>query len=208
MMKTQEWLTHLSRTISFALHPLIVPTLAVIFMLFGHTVMSGISLGAKWFFVGIVALNTLVFPMLGVGLLRSLRVIPDLSLSEPRHRMIPMIIVALSYVSCAVMFSDVMMAFLIRRFLFAALGCVLLCMIVTPFWKISLHMTSIGGLLAMLFLINLSGFGQFAGLLLLFILLAGLLGSARLWLGYHNIWQVAAGVCGGFLITSGAILFM
>lgn len=68
-------------------------------------------------------------------------------------------------------------------------------------------MTAAGGLLAMLFLVNLSGFGQFAYTLLAFVLLAGLLGSARLWLGSHNIWQVTAGVGGGFLIASLAILF-
>lgn len=203
----QELLTRLSKTISYALHPLVVPTLAVLLLLFGHTVMSGISVRAKGFFVAIVILNTLVIPALSIALLRSLRLIPDLSLSEPRHRIIPMLIVALSYVACAFMLSDLMMAFLIRRFLFAALGCVLLVILVTPFWKISLHMTAAGGLLAMLFLVNLSGFGQFAYTLLAFVLLAGLLGSARLWLGSHNIWQVTAGVGGGFLIASLAILF-
>ena len=96
--------------------------------------------------------------------------------------------------------------FLIRRFLFAALGCVLLTLIVTPFWKISLHMTAAGGLLAMLFILNFSGFGQFPYTLLMFILLIGALGSARLWLGSHNLGQVMAGFGGGFLIASATIL--
>lgn len=106
------------------------------------------------------------------------------------------------------MLSDVMMAFLIRRFLFAAMGCVVLTLIITPFWKISLHMTSIGGLLALLTALNASGLGQFPYTLVLFILLAGLLGSARLWLGSHNLAQIAAGLAGGYTIALLLILFV
>lgn len=203
----KEWLTRLSKTISFVLHPLIVPTWAVSLLLFGHTVMSGITMRSKGFFLAIVLLNTWIIPALSIGLLRSLKLIPSLKLDEPRHRILPMIIVALSYVSCAFMLSDLMMAFLIRRFLFAAMGCVLFTLIITPFWKISLHMTAAGGLVAMLFILNLSGFGQLSYTLLAFILLTGALGSARLWLGYHNLWQVTAGFIGGFLIASTTILF-
>ena len=203
----KELLTRLSQTISYALHPLIVPTWAVLLLLFGHTIMSGISLQVKGFFVAIVLLNTMIIPALCIALLRSLKLIPDWSLNEPKHRIIPMLVVAVGYISCAVMLSKLIMAFLIRRFVFAALGCVLLTLIVTPFWKISLHMTAAGGLLAMLFILNFSGFGQFPYTLLMFIVLAGALGSARLWLGSHNLAQVAAGFGGGFLISSVTILF-
>ena len=186
-------LTRLSQAISLLLHPLTIPLWAGILMLFGNTLMATMPLSIKWFFLAVLALNTLVAPALCIGLLRAFRLIPDLRLSEPRQRLIPILIVLLSYVSCLMMLSDVMMAFLIRRFLFAAMGCVVLTLIVTPFWKISLHMTSIGGLLALLTALNASGLGQFPYTLVLFILLAGLLGSARLWLGSHNLAQIAAG---------------
>ena len=172
-------LTRLSQAISLLLHPLTIPLWAGILMLFGNTLMATMPLSIKWFFLAVLALNTLVAPALCIGLLRAFRLIPDLRLSEPRQRLIPILIVLLSYVSCLMMLSDVMMAFLIRRFLFAAMGCVVLTLIITPFWKISLHMTSIGGLLALLTALNASGLGQFPYTLVLFILLAGLLGSAR-----------------------------
>ena len=181
-------LTRLSQAISLLLHPLTIPLWAGILMLFGNTLMATMPLC--------------------IGLLRAFRLIPDLRLSEPRQRLIPILIVLLSYVSCLMMLSDVMMAFLIRRFLFAAMGCVVLTLIVTPFWKISLHMTSIGGLLALLTALNASGLGQFPYTLVLFILLAGLLGSARLWLGSHNLAQIAAGLAGGYTIALLLILFV
>ena len=198
-------LTRLSQAISLLLHPLTIPLWAGILMLFGNTLMATMPLSIKWFFLAVLALNTLVAPALCIGLLRAFRLIPDLRLSEPRQRLIPILIVLLSYVSCLMMLSDVMMAFLIRRFLFAAMGCVVLTLIITPFWKISLHMTSIGGLLALL---TASGLGQFPYTLVLFILLAGLLGSARLWLGSHNLAQIAAGLAGGYTIALLLILFV
>ncbi len=207
-METNALLTRLSRTLSYLLHPLLIPTLGVFLLVYGQTVMGGISPRVKWFFLSIVFLNTFVIPLLGIGLLKTLRLIPDLSLSEPRQRILPIVIVAVGYLCCAWMLRDVAMAFLIQRFLFAALACLALTALVTPFWKISLHMTAIGGLLAMLALLNFSGFGQFPYTLLSFLLLAGMLGSARLWLGSHNLLQVAAGFCGGFLIASLTILYI
>ena len=45
-------------------------------------------------------------------------------------------------------------------------------------------------------------------LLLAVFLLAGLLGSARLWLGSHNLAQIAAGLAGGYTIALLLILFV
>lgn len=201
-------LTRLSKTISYALHPLVIPTIAVILLLSGGTLLGGLPLRSKGFLVGIVLLTTLVIPALSIALLRTLRLIPDLQLNEPRYRILPLLIVAVGYVACSLMFSQLAIAFLIRRFLLAALGCILLALAVTPFWKISLHMIAMGGLLAVLSLINFSNFGHLPYTLLVFIVLAGLLGSARLWLGSHNLLQVAAGVFGGFLVAALTVLYV
>ena len=119
-----------------------------------------------------------------------------------------MLIVLLGYISCLMMLSDVMTAFLIRRFLVAAIGCALIGLIITPFWKISLHMISMGGLLALLCALQTAGLGQLYPLLLIFILLTGLLGSARLWFGSHNLAQVAAGFVTGFTVALLLIIFV
>ena len=105
-------LTRLSQAISLLLHPLTIPLWAGILMLFGNTLMATMPLSIKWFFLAVLALNTLVAPARCIGLLRAFRLIPDLRLSEPRQRLIPILIVLLSYVSCLMMLSDVMMAFL------------------------------------------------------------------------------------------------
>ena len=205
---TEQTLNRLSRCISMILHPLTIPMWAGIILLFGNTLMASMPINIKWFFLAVLALNTWGIPAFCIGMLRMFHLIPDLRLIEPRQRLIPMLIVLLGYVSCLMMLSDVMTAFLIRRFLVAAIGCALIGLIITPFWKISLHMISMGGLLALLCALQTAGLGQLYPLLLIFILLTGLLGSARLWFGSHNLAQVAAGFVTGFTVALLLIIFV
>lgn len=198
----------LSKTISYALHPIIIPTIGVAVLLFGKSVMSAVTIDAKWFLLAMVLMNTAVIPALIIGLLRYFGIIPDLSLKKRGERIIPMAIIALSYIVCAFMLKDMMMAFLIRRFLMCALCCVIFAGTVTFFWHISLHMTAIGGLLGVLLIMTFSHFGQFTYVVIVSILLCGLLASARLYLGKHDIAQVSVGFCGGLLVSAAALLLL
>ena len=180
-------LTTWSRGISWVLHPFLVPAYTICILLFGDTIMSNIALSLKWFFVLVVVLNTLI---------------GDLSLQQRRERIIPLAVVAVCYLICALMISNVLVAFLIRKFLFAALGCVIMALVVNFWWKISLHLTAAGGAVAMLLIVAISRFGDLTGTVIVAILLSGSLASARLWLGSHTPAQVAAGFFGGFAAAS------
>ena len=180
-------LTTWSRGISWVLHPFLVPAYTICILLFGDTIMGNIALSLKWFFVLVVVLNTLI---------------GDLSLQQRRERIIPLAVVAVCYLICALMISNVLVAFLIRKFLFAALGCVIMALVVNFWWKISLHLTAAGGAVAMLLIVAISRFGDLTGTVIVAILLSGSLASARLWLGSHTPAQVAAGFFGGFAAAS------
>lgn len=83
---------------------------------------------------------------------------------------------------------------LFPKMFFALALFLLILAIVTKFWKISLHMAAIGGLLVIFY-----AFSFYENFFLLVILLAGALGSARLQLGAHNSLQVYAGFSLGVL---------
>ncbi len=202
-----EFFTRFGRVLSYILHPLLIPVIGVAVMLYGNTILSLMLPTAKLILLGMVALNTCIIPALAIALLRTLGFLPDLSLEHPRDRVIPMLIVAVCYVVCTFMLSNIMLAYLVKRFLFAALFCALFVFGVNFFWKISLHMTAAGGLIGLLLVFNFAGFANLPYILLGFLILAGMLGTARLQLGYHNLAQVAAGFFCGFLITSFTLLF-
>ena len=205
-METQT-ARRLSRIVSYVLNPLVVPTIAVLILMFGDTVMGSVPLQFKWFFVGIVALNTLFIPGTFIGVMRSLKIVSDLELSERKERVMPMVVVIICYLLCGYMLLNVKVAFLLSKFVYSAIGCVALAFVVNFFWKISLHMVSAGGLVAMLLVMNVSGFGHLMWWLVAAVLLSGALGSARLYLGCHNLTQVLVGFLCGFIVVFAGMLF-
>lgn len=175
-------------------------------MLFGPTILYPLSLPAKGILVGVVAIDTLLLPLGVIGILQGTGVIKDRSLQERKQRIIPITVVALCYGLCILFLSKIIFAYLISRFVIAALCCVVTAGIITLFWKISLHMTSIGGILGMLFAMCITGLGNLQYTLILFLILAGILAGVRLQMGSHTPLQIAAGFLLGFLLTTGFVL--
>ena len=190
----------LSRAISYALHPLIVPTIAALLLLFGPTVMSNLPAEARWFIAAVVLLNTLILPAFSLAVLKLFGGLSDLRLQSQRQRMLPMGIVAVCYMLCILSFRQMTVAFLVDRFLIAALCCVVIAFVVNLYWKISLHMTAAGGLLGMMIVMNYTG--------LVLTVLTGALGSARLQLGSHSLAQVGAGAAAGVAVTAATVLLI
>jgi len=77
-------------------------------------------------------------------------------------------------------------------------------------WKISAHMAGIGGIVALVYQLHVQGLSAFdlLWLLCLTVMVAGALGSARLALKRHDLWQVLAGFSVGFLCVSLTMKFL
>ena len=181
----------------------------ILVVLLANTAYSSIySLKVKIYLIWVTVLLTMIIPVLVMLLLKSYHKISDSELTSRRERFIPVSAVIACYVLCGVAILRVPFAGMLGRFMFAAAACALVGMLVTFFWKISLHMISIGGLLALLCALHTAGLGQLYSTLLIFIILAGLLGSARLWFGSHNLAQVVAGLAAGFIVALLLILFI
>ncbi len=206
-MMNSETLTKLSKVISYILHPFLLPSFMAVILLFGHTVMAVIPINIKLYFVAMTFLITLIIPALIISLMNTLHIIPNLSLNEREHRVIPLILAGICYTICYMIFKQVGLAFLLNKILLTALMCIGIAFIVNMFWKISLHMTAIGGMTGILTILNFSGFATVPYILLIFIILSGLLGSARLYLGSHNILQIGTGFLAGFTVSIITMLF-
>ena len=189
----------LSRAISYALHPLIVPTIAALLLLFGPTVMSNLPAEARWFIAAVILLNTLILPAFSLAVMKLFGGLSDLRLQNQRQRMLPMGIVAVCYMLCILSFRQMTVAFLVDRFLIAALCCVVIAFVVNLYWKISLHMTIV---------MNYTGLAQFRTVLIVLTVLTGALGSARLQLGSHSLAQVGAGAAAGVAVTAATVLLI
>ena len=197
----------LSTGLSWALHPFLLP-IYLIAVLLTMTAFARYPSNVKFYLLWVVVLYAVIIPVLSLGVLRSLGRISDYRVDDRRERLLPLLVGAVCYVLCAVTVAKIPSAVFLRKFMLAAACCEILCLVVSFRWKISLHLTGMGAVVALLVVMNVVGVGNMMVPLMVAILCAGALASARLYLGCHNGRQVLAGFCGGFAVSVLAVLFL
>lgn len=189
----------ISDVLSWVLVPLLMPVYGLI-LAFGLSILDVAPMGMRIVFTLIVAGIDVVVPMLLIILLKKMGLIQDLGLNGRKERLIPYVITTVCYAGTA-WFMAAKGAPLWLSMFFAGGGLASLINLLINFsWKISAHAAGIAGIVALLIRIQKDGSPEpeLFFWLLLTIVLAGLLGSARVWLGRHTVWQVLAGYAVGF----------
>lgn len=197
----------IATALSWVLHPFLLPVYLMVVML-TMTTFALYPSNVKFYLLWVVALYAIIIPVLSLGVLRSLGRISDYRIDDRRERLMPLMIGAICYVLCAITIAKIPSAIFLRKFMIAAACCEVLCLVVSLRWKISLHLTGMGAAVALLVVMNVVGVGNMLVPLMVTILGAGALASARLYLGCHNGRQVLAGFCGGFAVSVLAVLFL
>jgi len=197
----------LARVLSRVLHPFLLP-LYMVALLLTRTVFACYPAGVRFYLVWVIALYALVIPLLSLGVLRSLGRISSFRLEDRRERLLPLLVGTLCYLLCAVTLAKIPSLAFLRKFMLAAACCEAMCFAVSCYWKISLHLTGMGAIVAMLVAMNIIGVGGMVVPLAVALLASGALASARLYLGCHDGGQVLAGFCGGFCVAALALLFL
>ena len=197
----------LSETLSWVLHPFFQP-IYLILLLLTRTIFAAYPATMRLYLVGVVVLYTIAIPALALGVLRSLGRLSDFRIDDRRERLLPLLIGAICYLLCALTLGRFESAVFLRKLMVAAACCEVMCLAVSLRWKISLHLTGMGALTAMIVVMNFIGVGNMLTPLVAVIFASGALASARLYLGCHTPQQVAAGYCGGFVVATLAMLFL
>lgn len=184
-----------ARVISAVFTPFMVPFLAF-FLLFFFTYLSIMPLMYKLTVLGLVYCFTILMPMLGIFLFRKLNGWTLHELGVRERRFVPYLLTIICYVACLIMMYRIHLPRYMSGVIVATLICMVICAVVNFRWKISAHMASsgmmVGGLLSYSFIFHFNPVGW----LCFFILLAGMLGSARIIVRQHTLGEV----CGGFFV--------
>lgn len=162
--------------ISWVLHPFLLPVYLMAVLL-TMTAFSHYPPNVKFYLLWVVALYAIVIPLLSLGVLRSLGRISDYRIDDRRERFLPLLVGAVCYVLCAITIAKIPSAIFLRKFMVAAACCEVLCLVVSFYWKISLHLTGMGAVVALLVVMNVVGVGNMLVPLMVAILCAGALAS-------------------------------
>ena len=197
----------LSKITSIILHPVFMPISALYLSL---KLIPNINFSIKpylGFIYLIFFLSTIALPLMSTYFLIKKKLVSSLEMSHKKERFLPLLI-TFSWMGYGYYkLSDILLlAPILRSELLGAIIIIFIASVISCFWKISLHMLGIGGVVGVLFSLNLL-FGGILQIVIVSILFAGVLGVARINEKAHNEAQVYTGFLIGFFIEFGSILF-
>jgi len=185
--------------LSTVLSPLLMPTYGT-FLVLWVSVLCLLPLGTRVSVLMVCMGITCILPMIALSVLRHFKVVTDFHVQNRKQRLIPYSFALLCYLAAALYLDHCHSPHWFTMFMVGSALAVLVVLLVNLKWKISAHMTGMGGIVALIYQLHVQGLSAFPlfTLLCCTILLAGVLGSARLALNRHSTLQVLAGFVVGF----------
>lgn len=196
-----------SRVISAVFTPFMVPFVAFL-MLFCFTYLRIMPLQYKVTVLAMIYCFTILLPMLAIYLFQKINGWGIRELGVRERRFIPYGLTILSYIGCLLTMFRIHLPRYMCGIVMATLLCMVICTAINLKWKISTHMAScgmmVGGLLSYSFIFQFNPVSWLCA----FILLAGMLGSARIIVRQHTLGEVGGGFLVGLLCGVIGILFI
>ena len=188
-----------ARFFSTVLSPLFMPSFGVLLVLW-TSVMCLLPMGTRIAVLMMVFGITCVLPVLAIGVLHHFGIITDKRLDKRRERLLPYACTVVCYLGATTYLNHIHSPEWFTMFMAGATLACGVALLVNLGWKISAHMSGIGGVVALLYQIHVQGLSAFNlfWLLCFTILLAGALGTSRLALKRHTLLQVLAGFANGY----------
>jgi len=190
----------LTQLISILLHPMFMPLLALHLTLLVLPSLAFTLSHNLLLIYGILVFSTMVLPLVSIFWLMRKGEVSSLEMSNHKERSLPLFKTVI-WMSFGYYLLQNLLFYtpILKAELLGAIIIILIAAIVSKYWKISLHLLAIGGVVGVFIALQIIH-GDFLYLLLLFILLSGLLGVARIKQKAHNYAQVYAGFLVGLSV--------
>jgi hypothetical protein len=194
----------LSRIISVLFHPLLMATYLVTLLSFTFPpALYPIKVESKWTFLILLFVLTSVLPAINIGLFKLTGVISSFSLESRRERIRPSFFILLLYGVFTYLLSGkgLSLADNLFKLILIIDALVLISLILTIFYKASIHSLGVWGMIGILMPLNkVVDDGSLFMPTLLAIVVAGVIMSARLHLNAHSPREVLVGSFAGFVV--------
>lgn len=200
-MQKDRILNHLARILSYIFHPLLITTYAVVVLFNSGHYLGVVNSEARNMIYSIYFIITFLLPALFIPVLYYFGMISKIEIDKRKERLLPLLTVVIMYSLAWHFMGRIGMPPLLLKIIISSLFSVFATLLVTLFWKISLHSAGMGSLLGLVFF--LANFENLSMLLIGFfvILFSGLVCTARLYLNRHSPVQVYVGYFLGFTVV-------
>ena len=196
----------ISRLISIILHPIFIPIISFYLSIKLVPNLDFTIANYQNYILLILVICTVMLPVLCMLFLIKFDIISSLEMKEKHERPIPLLLTG----GCLILslkLTEKLLAFtpVLKKELVGAIIIILLASMISKFWKISLHMLGVGGLIGVLVSLQYL-YGGLSSMIIYFMLIAGITAMARIYLKAHNHSQIYVGFIVGFIIECVIIL--
>ncbi len=191
-----------ARYVSAVFSPLLIPTYAMAVAMW-ITPLNTTPENVRFMACMLVLFITGGIPMAMLLTLLRLGRITDVDISDRRQRTLPTLLISLCYVAAGLYVWRISAPWWMIMFFAAAFVVAMICLVISRWWKISGHATAIGGVLGMVIWLVVSGLTDIDPMPWVtgMVIIAGIVGTARVILGAHDTLQVLAGWVLGAVVT-------
>lgn len=190
-----------AKIISYIFHPLLMPTYGfVLFFATKNYISTFVPLKIKLIIIAITFFFTFILPAINAFVLLKLGRINSLEMETQRERLIPYGSAVLYYIALLYLFYNTNFLDFFKMVILGAACCIVLTLLINTKWKISAHTVGIGGVAGVVFGVIYRLQIELEFVFLVVILIAGLIGYARLRLNAHTPTQVYTGFLLGFAV--------
>jgi membrane-associated phospholipid phosphatase len=197
----------LAKTISTIFHPILMPTLGFLLLFFSGFYNTMLTTEAKRFILLVIFFSTATLPMLAIAVL-AFNPKFDFLMPKSSDSVIPLLFTSVFYYVGFILLGRIHFLPVFKLFMIASVLVIIVLLLVSFKWKISIHMAAIGAVTATFFALSFrAGVNPMSAIIVL-VLASGLIGTARLVLNKNNLLQIAAGYILGFLILYPVIYFL
>jgi hypothetical protein len=179
--------------ISTLFHPVFINIVSLLLLFTLFPSLAAMSYQAKSTIISVIVSLTVIIPLVLVGLLKITNSITSIQLEDKKDRKWPYVATAMGYIFSFYLLQKVGVSSLLLKYLLAGIGTVISISVINIFWKISVHMASIGAMLGLLIIANFANYLDSRLMIAGIILIAGIVASARLFANAHNISQIVSG---------------
>lgn len=206
-MSRERNIIYTARIVSIIFTPFYLPLVGLI-LLFTLSYMKLLPMDYRLMVLIIVYFFTILLPTFLIRFYRRLQGWTPIELGQRERRIVPYFISIFCYFVCIWLLEHLHIYHFICSILIAALILQMTCVVINTWWKISTHTAAIGGVGGALF-----GFSQIFGFnpvwwFCVVLIVAGILGSARMILRQHSLSQVLMGFAVGFACAAIGIIYL
>lgn len=188
-----------AKVISFLFHPLLMPTYAfALVIVLNPYLFAAIPVTSRLLLIILIFSYTFLFPLLMAFLFIKLNLIKSLHMHTGKERIYPFLLTIITYGTITYRFMELPYPGELNAVLMTSTAALLFAFIINLKWKISIHSIGIAGLASIVYYNTVSFNYQLLLLMIMILLLAGIIGTARLLVSNHTKEQVYIGYLVGW----------